>query len=69
MLEAMSNPASLRRHAVENGDQRSTKDDAVTRAYLEAYMHAFAGTEQEFIAEFEAAGIEAWLQEISPSKR
>ena len=48
--------------------KRLTKDDAETRAHLEAYMRDFAGTPAEFIAGFEVAGIEAWLQAISPKK-
>lgn len=43
--------------------QRATKDDAETRAHLEAYIAAFIDTKQEFIREFEEAGIEAWLNE------
>jgi len=68
----MSNPASLRFRLggeAETPSERLTKDDAETRAHLEAYMRDFAGTPQEFIAEFEAAGIESWLQAISPNKR
>lgn len=69
----MSNPASQSRNHQsaerEIPSERLTKDDAETRAHLEAYMRDFAGTPAEFIAGFEVAGIEAWLQAISPKKR
>jgi hypothetical protein len=49
--------------------QRSTKDDAQTRAHLEAYMAAFMGTDAEVIEDFEKAGIEALIQATNPTKR
>ena len=68
----MSNPGSLRRRGsaeAENRSQRRTRNDAETRAHLEAYMQAFLGTEDECIQEFEAIGIECWPSEDRADKR
>ena len=44
-------------------------EESRVRAHLEAYMEAFLGTEQEFIREFEEAGVACWLNADRSDKR
>jgi hypothetical protein len=71
----MGNPLSWWRRGdregapLAEGRPDHTKDDAAIRAHLEAYMQAFLGTEGEFVQEFEAAGVECWLNQDRADKR
>jgi hypothetical protein len=49
----------------ETRRSRSTRDDAATRAHLEAYMQAFLGTANELVPGIEEAAIEGLLNKES----
>lgn len=50
-------------------EETGPSNEAEVAEHLEAYMSAFLGTEEEFIAEFEEAGIACWLDAERADKR
>ena len=44
-------------------------EESKVRSHLEAYMAAFLESEQEYIREFEEAGVACWSNADRPNKR